>query len=214
VGVLTIPRGPRDSKATRERLLRAALELFTADGFLGTTTPALAARAGIAEGTIYRHFPSKEVLLNEVFRESQRWLIGLLREVETDRTQTTQGKLARLAQRLIVAAGEDPARVRMALLPRDVRFLDGPSREVAREFREALQHLVATGKSDGLVRSGPADLWGAVWLALVSFATERVSTGEWTPEHPQAAQTVEVAWEAIAARNTSARVDSPSASPT
>ena len=210
---MTIPRGPRDSKATRERLLRAALELFTADGFLGTTTPALAARAGTAEGTIYRHFASKEALLNEVYRESQRWLIGLLREVETDRAKTP-GKLTHLAQRLVLAAADDPARLRMALLPRDARFFDATSREAAREFRDGLQHLIAAGKSDGLVRSGPADLWASVWLALVSFVTERICAGEWTPEHPQVAQTIEVAWEAIGARSTSVRADAPAASQT
>ena len=61
--LMTAPRSPRDSKATRERLLRAALDLFTTDGFQGTTTPTLASRAGIAEGTIYRHFASKEIPL-------------------------------------------------------------------------------------------------------------------------------------------------------
>jgi hypothetical protein len=47
------------------------------------------------------------------------------------------------------------------------------------------------------VRPGPADLWVAVWLAVVSFAVERVCTREWTPDHPQAAQAVEAAWHAI-----------------
>ena len=45
----------RDGEATRQKLLRAALELYTAAGFRDTTTPAIAARAGVAEGTIYRH---------------------------------------------------------------------------------------------------------------------------------------------------------------
>jgi len=210
--LMTAPRSPRDSKATRERLLRAALDLFTTDGFQGTTTPTLASRAGIAEGTIYRHFASKEILYNEAYRESQRWLAGLVREVEHERGSKTPERLARLGRRLVVAAAEDPAKVRMALTPRDARFLDGHSRETAREFRESLQHLVATGKSDGLVRAGPADLWGAVWLALISFAAERVSSREWAPDHPQVGQTIEAAWEAIAARSTSARVDAPVAS--
>ena len=63
----------RDGEATRQRLLRAALELYTTVGFRATTTPAIAARAGVAEGTIYRHFSGKEHLLNEVFRGAQRW---------------------------------------------------------------------------------------------------------------------------------------------
>jgi AcrR family transcriptional regulator len=196
----TSPR--RNSKATRERLLRSGLELFTANGFLGTTTPALAERAGIAEGTIYRHFASKEVLLNEVYRDSQRWLAGLLREAEGEKSMRAPERLTHFARRVVVAAAEDPARVRMALLPRDQRFLDAGSRETAREFREALQHLVAMGKSDGLVRPGPADLWSTVWLALVGLAAERVSAGEWTAEQAQVSQILDAAWDAIAARST------------
>ena len=70
----------RDGEATRQRLLRAALELYTTIGFRATTTPAIAARAGVAEGTIYRHFSGKEHLLNEVYRGAQRWGAGLVRE--------------------------------------------------------------------------------------------------------------------------------------
>ena len=68
--------GRRDGEGTRQKLLRAALELFTGEGFLASTTPIIAERAGVAEGTIYRHFSSKEHLLNEVFRGTQRWATG------------------------------------------------------------------------------------------------------------------------------------------
>src|SRR5436190_4037731 len=70
----------RDGEATRRRLLRAALELYTSIGFRATTTPAIAARAGVAEGTIYRHFSGKESLLNEAYREAQRWGAGVVEE--------------------------------------------------------------------------------------------------------------------------------------
>jgi hypothetical protein len=49
------------------------------------------------------------------------------------------------------------------------------------------------------VRAGPADLWAGVWLAIIAWAAERVSAKEWTPDHPQALQAVEAAWDAIKA---------------
>ena len=80
---MTSPQPPRrDGEATRQRLLRAALELYTTVGFRATTTPAIAARAGVAEGTIYRHFSGKEHLLNEVFRGAQRWGTTIVKETE------------------------------------------------------------------------------------------------------------------------------------
>ena len=53
---------------TRERLLRAARELIEEGGYAEATVAAIAGRAGVAAGTLYRHFVSKEDLFVEVFR--------------------------------------------------------------------------------------------------------------------------------------------------
>jgi AcrR family transcriptional regulator len=53
---------------TRERLLACALELVDSGGYAAATVTAIAARAGVAAGTLYRHFPSKEKLFVELFR--------------------------------------------------------------------------------------------------------------------------------------------------
>jgi AcrR family transcriptional regulator len=53
---------------TRERLLRAAQELIEEGGYAGASVAQVAERAGVAAGTLYRHFASKEDLFVEVFR--------------------------------------------------------------------------------------------------------------------------------------------------
>jgi AcrR family transcriptional regulator len=53
---------------TRERLLRSARELIEEDGYGAASVIAIAERAGVAAGTLYRHFASKEDLFVEVFR--------------------------------------------------------------------------------------------------------------------------------------------------
>lgn len=53
---------------TRERLLQAAQELIEEGGYGAATVAAIAGRAGVASGTLYRHFPSKEQLFVELFR--------------------------------------------------------------------------------------------------------------------------------------------------
>ncbi len=53
---------------TRERLLAAAQELIEDGGYGAATVAAIAERAGVAAGTLYRHFASKEELFVEVFR--------------------------------------------------------------------------------------------------------------------------------------------------
>jgi len=196
---LPSPPRRRDGEGTRQKLLRAALELFTGEGFLATTTPLIAERAGVAEGTIYRHFSGKEQLLNEAFRGTQRWALGVVRELDGDRTIKAPERLARIARRFVESADRDPAAARMLLRQRDAKFLDLPSREAAREFREAVQQVVAAGKADGLVRPGPAELWTSVWLVVLGFVIEKVSSREWSPEQPQVGQAIEAAWSAIAA---------------
>ena len=53
-----------------EAILAAALDLFVERGFHGTSVPSVAERAGVAAGTIYHYFASKEALVNALFK---RW---------------------------------------------------------------------------------------------------------------------------------------------
>jgi AcrR family transcriptional regulator len=187
------------ANTTRDRLLAAARELFTSEGYHATTTPVLARHAGVAEGTIYRHFPSKHALLNAAYRDVQAWGVAAVRRVN-DGPGETGARLGRLGLRWLSAAETDPSRMLMLLAWRLVGELDESSRTAAEELRAAIQHMIAVGKQEGTVRAGVADLWTSVWLALVTSAVERVAAREWTAGHPHALATLEAAWEAIAWR--------------
>src|SRR5215510_1382235 len=52
-----------------EAILTAALHLFGERGFYGTAVPEVAKRARVAAGTIYTYFPSKEALVNALYRK-------------------------------------------------------------------------------------------------------------------------------------------------
>jgi AcrR family transcriptional regulator len=54
---------------TRQRLLDAARAVVEQHGYGGASVAAIAERAGVAAGTLYRHFPSKAELFVEVFRD-------------------------------------------------------------------------------------------------------------------------------------------------
>src|SRR5438309_9763206 len=75
-------RAMTQADLTRQRLIRAALELFTTTGYHFTTTPLIARKAGVAEGTIYRHFDSKQHLLNELYRAAGRWAGRQVKEAD------------------------------------------------------------------------------------------------------------------------------------
>jgi len=54
-----------DARRNRDKVLRAAREAFAASGY-GVPLDEIAARAGVGPGTVYRHFPAKEVLFQAV----------------------------------------------------------------------------------------------------------------------------------------------------
>ncbi len=72
----------KKTEETRKRIERTACRLFVEKGIAETTTRDIAAAAGIAEGTIYRHFASKEILALELFRRIHGSLAQLALEAE------------------------------------------------------------------------------------------------------------------------------------
>jgi AcrR family transcriptional regulator len=91
---------------TRDRLLAAAGELIEEDGYGGASVAAIAERAGVASGTLYRHFSSKEELFVELFRsvcdrevEAMRSAAGSVDGSEVDRLETVFATFARRALR-------------------------------------------------------------------------------------------------------------------
>src|SRR5690242_2143427 len=53
----------------RDRVLSAAEHEFAASGYSGATMAAIAARAGVSTGNLYRYFENKDALFHEIFTE-------------------------------------------------------------------------------------------------------------------------------------------------
>jgi len=70
------------AEETKSRLKRAALTLFVARGVAETTTKEIAMAASVAEGTIYRYFPSKEQLALDLFLRHHQGLAEALAEAQ------------------------------------------------------------------------------------------------------------------------------------
>ncbi|WP_016952951.1 TetR/AcrR family transcriptional regulator [Anabaena sp. PCC 7108] len=78
-------RTSRGTAATRDRLLKAAIEVFSTEGYVGATTREIARLADVSEVTLFRHFQSKEQLLRAVAQH----ITALLTEVLTHQAEWT-----------------------------------------------------------------------------------------------------------------------------
>lgn len=101
-------QGWREKQKSRLRalLFSTALELFKKQGFEQTTMQQIADAAGVAKGTFFNYFSSKEDVLAEWYRQITLEALKRVTEASFDRAQ--DGFVA-LAEALTKAASEEPA---------------------------------------------------------------------------------------------------------
>src|SRR6266851_9281961 len=77
-------RRPRaDAVRNRERVLEAAKAVFSAGG-PDASLDAVARRAGVGIGTLYRHFPTREALFEAVYRREVEHLADLAEQLKNE----------------------------------------------------------------------------------------------------------------------------------
>lgn len=81
---LRVIEPPRRGNDTRSRLLQAAIEVLESGGYAAASVAAIAERADVATGTLYRHFPSKADLFVEVFRTIAEAELATMAEVASE----------------------------------------------------------------------------------------------------------------------------------
>lgn len=157
--------------ASREAILSAAVALLTERGYAGCSVAAVAARAGVATGTVYRHFPSKAELVTEVFRKVAGREVAAV-AAATRVPAPVAGRITALVETFAGRAFKSP-RLAYALLAEPVDPAVDAERLV---FRRAYRDLVATTVADGVARGvlppqnpevAAAALVGAIGEALV-----------------------------------------------
>jgi AcrR family transcriptional regulator len=136
---------------TRQRIIRAAAEVFTENGYARTTTRSLATAAGITEVTLFRHFGSKENLFKEVVeRFGGRTLSS---EFEAQFTGDYRSDLHNLGQEFIRVAMQRSKIMRLMFFEAD-HFPELASALASnpRQFRKMLSHYLNTQIECGVIK--------------------------------------------------------------
>ena len=93
---------PKILDSMREQLLAAARRQVESNGYAKTTIRSIAAECGIAVGTVYNYFPSKDMLIATVLSEDWRASINAIAAHETDDSKT---RLKRIYDALLGFSG-------------------------------------------------------------------------------------------------------------
>ncbi|GAB4200838.1 MAG: TetR family transcriptional regulator [Sandaracinaceae bacterium] len=180
----------------REAILDAALALFAERGFHGTAVPLVADAAEVGAGTIYRHFESKEALVNALYqREKRQMLDALLAEFPFDRPHREQFRV--FFFRMAAYAKARPLSVRFMELHHHQPYLDDASRHLEEHANTMIESAIrAAIQAEALKDLPPALLVAVVWgvfLGLLRGWTEhRVTLDDTT-----LAQAEQCLWEAL-----------------
>jgi AcrR family transcriptional regulator len=171
---------------TRERLLRAAAEVFAERGYDGTRVADIAAAAGVSNGALYAHFGSKAELLVAALRAHGPRLLAQLFAADPDRS---------IADLLVAVGRRLPHRreaagyliVEALVAARRDKDVARPMRDYVGERVDWLAGLVNVGQAGGEIDPALSPdalahfcLLLAMGSALVTPNLHAVDDEEWT----------------------------------
>ncbi|MEI9990485.1 MAG: TetR/AcrR family transcriptional regulator [Rhizomicrobium sp.] len=181
----------------RARLLDAALDLFETRGFDGVAVPEIAARAGVATGTVYRYFASKEALVNAIYRQWKD-IYNAFVLAPLPPSLSVREKFSATWQRMMVFARTYPRAARFMDLHHHGAYLDADSRALSRTYGETARAFVAEARAAGAIRDiDPALVVALMWGAAAGL-TKFASQGALAFDARTASDLEEALWRAIA----------------
>jgi AcrR family transcriptional regulator len=184
--------------ATRERIVAAALEQVGDGGYASAGVQAIAARAGVAVGTVYRHFPSKGDLFAEAFRRASQRELDVVVEVSDADGRSARERVAAAVEAFARRALAGPV-MAYALLAEPV----DPAVEAERlrfrtGYRDAFARVLEDGVRDGELRPHDTRTVAAAYVgALGEALVGPLSTANGGPKEPLIATLVQFSEEAL-----------------
>lgn len=144
-------RRTKRAAATFESLLDAALRVFVERGYYGTSVPDVAREAGVANGTMYHHFPSKEALVNALYR---RWKDRVASIVFTEFPTAAEPReqFRSMWHALASFARENPRAFAFMELHNHASYLDAESQALENRLKEFTTAFVERAQTLGQLK--------------------------------------------------------------
>jgi TetR/AcrR family fatty acid metabolism transcriptional regulator len=158
----------------REAILRAAISVFAHNGYFNSKVADIAREAGVADGTVYLYFKSKEEILHSIFDRSMEEAIAL-GEKELDRVSDPREKLRAIAHLHLerLGADRDLAVVFQVELRGSTKFMEEFSAAGFAEYLNLIRTTFEEGQRAGVFR---AELNAKVVAKILFGALDEMAT--------------------------------------
>ncbi|MFO0644578.1 MAG: TetR/AcrR family transcriptional regulator [Polyangiaceae bacterium] len=145
---------PRRSGDKRERILAAAVRVFAKNGFYATRVSEVAKAAGVADGTIYLYFRSKDELLVSLFEDRVEKLLAFMKRELPLRKDARERLRAVIELQLGLLEDErDLAEVITVILRQSTKLMKEFAAPRFMAYLDAIAKVVAEGQAEGVFRS-------------------------------------------------------------
>src|SRR5262249_55217132 len=137
----------------REAILRAAIRVFARNGYFNSKVADIAHEAGVADGTVYLYFKSKEEILHSIFDTSMEKAIAEAHRLIKDVTDPRE-KLRRVATMHLarLGANRDLAIVFQVELRGSTKFMEEFSAAGFAEYLSLIRTTFEEGQRAGVFR--------------------------------------------------------------
>lgn len=155
---------------TRSRILQAAQRLFAHKGYNGTTTRDLAQAAGVAEGTLFRHFDNKKAILVEV--ATQGW-VEILTDLLTELSEMGSYKaVAQVMRRRMLNLSHNADLMRVCFMEAQFHpeLRDRIQSEVIAKMTDVAEAFFQTAMDRGVYRRMNPKTVAQVFLGMFAIA--------------------------------------------
>ncbi|MBV9387378.1 MAG: TetR/AcrR family transcriptional regulator [Chroococcidiopsidaceae cyanobacterium CP_BM_ER_R8_30] len=180
---------PLQSEAqTRTRILKTAERLFARQGYDGTTTRDLARSAGVAEGTLFRHFATKKAILVEV--ATQGW-IEILTDLLTELSEMGSYKaVAQVMRRRMWHFQQNADMMRVCFMEAQFHpeLRDRIQTEVIAKMTSVAEAFFQTAMDKGIYRPMNPKIVAQIFLGMFTIAGFSHNTLMEPDASPQAMQ--------------------------
>ncbi len=164
------PRTEARRAEVRERIVGAARDLIAHGGFAEARVAAVARRAGVATGTVYRYFPSKAELFAEVFRRASQREVDAMGEATRADGRPAAERAASGAE-LWARRALRGRRQAYALLAEPVDpLIEAERLAFRRAYRDVLGALIAEGVGAGELPDQDPDVTAAALVGALGEA--------------------------------------------